>query len=106
MLSGILTVMQMVCASVHGGSLSASSTGASIGIVEPKFGPESTTAASGVPQLAPSRPETRSSDQRSDDFIPFASADQNLYCSPKSTVARLTGMSSTLLGSAPPLLAA
>src|SRR4051812_48912775 len=106
MVSGILTLRQTVCGSLHGGAAASSNTGAAIGIVEPKFGPESTTMASGVPQPPTKSPATTTRDQRSFDVMWFVSAGQKPYCSPKSTVARLTGMSSTLLGLDPPALAA
>src|SRR6185503_4137615 len=99
MVSGILTVRQTVWGALQVGALASSSTGAPITIVEPKFGPESTTAASGVPQPAVTSPATTTIDQRTVDFIgysPFrdsllvcSSVDQKPYCSPNSNVARL-----------------
>jgi hypothetical protein len=69
MVSGILTVRQTVWGSLHAGALASSNTGAAIGIVEPKFGPESTAVESGVPQPATSNPETTTSDQLSFDVM-------------------------------------
>src|SRR5882672_10291915 len=112
--SGIFTVMQTVCGSLHAGAVASRITGASITMVEPKLGPESTGVASGVPHPPNQRPATTATDQQLSDFIGFStlialgpsSAVQNEYCSPKSKVARLAEMSSTLLGSDPPALAA